>query len=372
MIWSIPALQDTTIYQSDPYRNTGLDQILELHKEGDVTSSDLTESRILIKFNLTPLTAILSENNISINSISASLKLYTVQESELPTTYIIEARPIAVDWKPGAGYQSTPVGTIASTAVTDGATWISTAGLDTATWSGSLAANSQILYYSGSTAGGAIWITGSVASQSFSYNTNDAVSIDITSIVKNWYNGVYTNNGLVLSYNLAAITASNYPETLLQFYSSNTHTVYEPQLYISWTGSITYNTGSMSLLTYEDDPIIYTRNFKGEYLTNKKVRILLGSRAKYPRPAFAQNTTFATMKALPQNSYYQIKDAHTDEIVIAYGEETKISTNANGSYFDFYTTMLYPERYYKFEIKAVFTDITEYFDSVDFTFKVIK
>ena len=102
MIWSTPALQDTTIYQSDPYRNTGLDQILELHKEGDVTSSDLTESRILIKFDLTPLTAILSENSISINSISASLKLHTVQESELPTTYAIEARPIAVDWNPGS------------------------------------------------------------------------------------------------------------------------------------------------------------------------------------------------------------------------------------------------------------------------------
>lgn len=372
MIWSIPALQDTTIYQSDPYRNTGLDQILELHKAGDVTTSDLTESRILIKFDLTTLTGILSENSIDINSISASLKLYTVQESELPKSYTIEARPLSVDWAPGSGYQTTPVGIIASTAITDGATWVSTAGLDTATWSGSLAANSQISYYSGSDAGGGVWFTGSVASQSFSYNTNDPVSIDITSIVKNWYNSVYTNNGLVVSYNLASITASNYPETLLQFYSSNTHTVYEPQLYISWTGSITYNTGSMELLTYDDDPVLYTRNFKGEYLANKKVRVLLGSRARYPRPTFAQNTEFATMKALPQNSYYQIKDAHSDEIVIPYSNETKISTNANGSYFDFYTTMMYPERYYKFEVKTVFDDITEYFDSVDFTFKVIR
>ena len=372
MIWSTPALQDTTIYQKDPYRNTGLDQILELHKQGDITTSDLTESRILIKFDLAPLTSVLTENNITINSISASLKLYTVQESELPRTYTIEARPLSVDWASGAGYQSTPVGIIASTAVTDGATWVSTAGLDSTTWSGSLAANSQILYYTGSAIGGGVWITGSVASQSFSYNSNDAVSIDITSIVKNWYNEVYTNNGLVVSYNLASITASNYPETLLQFYSSNTHTVYEPQLYISWTGSVSYSTGSMDLLTYEDDPIVYTRNFKGEYLAGKKVRVLLGSRARYPRPSFAQNTAFATMKALPQNSYYQIKDAHSDEIIIPYSDETKISTNANGSYFDFYTTMMYPERYYKFEIKAVFNDITEYFDSVEFTFKVIK
>lgn len=372
MIWSIPSLQDTTIYQSDPYRNTGLDQILELHKEGDVSTADFNESRILIKFNLDKLNATLAENNISINSITANLKLYTVQESELPRSYIIEARPISVDWAPGSGYNAISTAEISSTAITDGATWISTAGQGTTTWSASLANNSEILYYTGSTLGGASWITGSVVSQSFSYNTNDPVNIDITSIVKNWYNGVYTNNGLVLSYRLSAITASNYPNTLIQFYSSNTHTVYEPQLYISWTGSIVYTTGSMELLTYEDDPVLYTRNFKGEYLSDKKVRVLLGARAKYPRPSFAQNTVFADMKALPQNSYYQIKDAHTDEIIIAYSNSTKINTNANGSYFDFYTTMMYPERYYKFEIKTVFDDITEYFDSVDFTFKVIK
>ena len=52
MIWSIPTLQDTTIYETDPYRNTGLDQILELRKEGDNSTGDLSESRILIKFDL--------------------------------------------------------------------------------------------------------------------------------------------------------------------------------------------------------------------------------------------------------------------------------------------------------------------------------
>ena len=43
MIWSTPALQDTTIFESDPYRNAGLDQVLELRKAGDVTTADLTE-----------------------------------------------------------------------------------------------------------------------------------------------------------------------------------------------------------------------------------------------------------------------------------------------------------------------------------------
>ena len=53
MIWSTPALLDTTIFESDPYRNAGLDQVLELQKAGDVTTADLTESRILMKFDFT-------------------------------------------------------------------------------------------------------------------------------------------------------------------------------------------------------------------------------------------------------------------------------------------------------------------------------
>lgn len=371
MIWSIPALQDTTIYESDPYRNSGLDQMLELHKQGDVTTSDLTESRILIKFDLTNLSSILSENNISINSVSASLRLYTAQESELPKSYVIEAKPLSTSWENGSGYGTVPSGLIASTAVTDGATWMTTAGLDTTTWSASLAANSQIVFNDQAYPGGGTFITGSTVSQSFAYKTTDSVDINVTDIVKNWYNQVYANNGLVLSFNNAAISSSNYPETLIQFYSSDTHTVFEPQLYISWTGSITYNTGSMELLTYEDSPILYTRAFKGEYLKDKKVRVLLGSRPRYPRPVFTQTSEFAVQKALPQNSYYQIKDAHNEQIIIPYSQYTKINTNANGAYFDFYTTMLYPERYYKFEIKAVFDDVTEYFNATDFTFKIV-
>ena len=92
MIWSIPALQDTTIYESDPYRNTGLDQILEIGKSGTSSGGDLAESRALIKFDLTDLAGMLSDNSISINDISASLRLYTVQESELPQGYVIESK----------------------------------------------------------------------------------------------------------------------------------------------------------------------------------------------------------------------------------------------------------------------------------------
>lgn len=368
MIWSIPALQDTTIYEKDPYRNAGLDQILELRKEGDTATSDLTESRILMKFDISELSTILSQNGISINNISASLKLYVAQEYELPASYTLEARALSSSWANGSGYHYFPAGIQNESSLTDGATWLTTQGTGSAQWTAGNGATTQY----NATAGGGAWFTASVASQSFNYKTQDTINLDVTTIVKNWANNVYPNNGVLIAYKHDNLTGSNIPNTNIQIHSSDTHTVYEPHLYISWTGSIAYNTGSLTQMTYEDDPIVYVRSFKAEFIKDKKNRILIAARPKYPRPNFAQNSAFSGIKALPQNSYYQIKDAHNDQIIIPYSNETKINTNTSGSYFDFYTTMMYPERYYKFEIQANFADFTEYFSSNEFIFKIVK
>lgn len=368
MIWSISALQDTTIYESDLYRNTGLDQVLEIGKSGTSAGGDLAETKALIKFDINSLSNILTDNSISINDISASLRLYTVQESELPQTYTIEAKALAASWSNGVGYASSTAES--ATTATNGATWISTQGSGSSLWSNSLVTGTSMDL--NTTQGGGVWYTSSIASQSFSFKTNDTVDIDVTNIVKGWQNGSLTNNGFIVTLNNAAIKTSNFPNTNIQFYSAETYTVFEPQLYISWTGSFSYNTGSLSVITYEDNPIIYTRNFKSEYNKDVKVRILVASRPKYPRPTFAQNSDFITIKALPATTYYQISDAHNDQVIIPYSNATKISTNTSGSYFDFYTTMMYPERYYKFEIKSVIDGVTEYFNSNDFIFKITK
>lgn len=372
MIWSTPAVQDTTIFESgsNKFRNAGMDQVLELKKHGDYTAGSLTESRILIKFDLSTLNSVLSENNITLNDISASLKLYTVQEFELPQIYTLEAKAIAAPWIGGTGLNTLPARRTNSSSITDGATWITTAGIGTTLWSSISSSGTATEYNQNS--GGGVWHTASIASQSFSFKSNDCIDFNVTNIVKNWQNSVYNNNGLEVSFKHNEITASNYPETLIQIYSSDTHTVYEPHLYINWTGSITYNTGSLSELIYEDEPIMYVRSFRGEYTKDTKVRILIGTRPKYPKPTFTQNSIFTIQKALPKESYYQIKDAHNNNIIIPYSNSTKINTNTSGSYFEFYTTMLYPERFYKFEVKAIFNGITEFFNANEFTFKITK
>lgn len=368
MIWSTPTLQDATIYEMDPYRNTGLDQILELRKQGDSTTSDLKESRILIKFDLDTLSSVLTSNSISINDVTASLKLFTVQESALPKSYSIQAKLVADEWENGSGYLTYPAGLITQTAVTDGATWNAVAGTGSLNWVDTSTVSAEYEY--ATTSGGGTWYTASLASQTFSFKTADAVSINVTDAVTSLYNGDFSNNGFLVSFNYNDITASLYPTTTIQFYSSETTTVYEPQLFIEWAGTQTYSIGSLTASTYEDSPIIYTRNFKGEYPVNTKNRILIATRDKYPRRTFGQNSDFSTIKALPANTYYQIRDAHNDQIIIPYSSGTKVNSNTSGAYFDFYSTMMYAERYYKFELKVEFDDITEYFSSNDFIFKI--
>lgn len=386
MIYSIPILQDTTIYESDPYRNTGLDQILELRKEGDISTSNLLESRILIKSDLSSISGILSSNSISINDISASLRLYTVQESNVPRTYTIEVRPIAVDWQNGTGYYSFPqtghlanqssttigysVGLVPSYDHTDGATWMQTAGTGSTTWSSSLSVSSSMLYNS-SSIGGGLWITGSVCSQSFSPRQSSNIDIDITSIVRSWLTGSMTNNGLILSFKNSEISSSNYPNTLIQFYSAETHTVNEPHLYLYWTGSYTYSSGSATVAVRSDSPVIYTKYFPREFQQDKKIRIDIGARPRYPRQSFQQNSVFSIEKALPEETYYQIIDAHSSEIIIPYSQFTKVNTISGSSYFEFYTTMLHCERYYKFELRSNYSGVIEYYNSNDYIFKIV-
>lgn len=374
MNWSTPVLQDTTIYEVDPYRNAGLDQILELKRDSLTLTGSIAESRILMKFDLSTLSSVLTENGVGINNVTANLKMFTVQESELPTTYTIEAKALASDWGNGTGYTLLPVGIIPSTYDTDGATWLSTAGTGSITWLSvsSSTSGTEMVNNRTDITGGGTWYTASVASQSFTYKSTDSVSINVTDIVTNWYNNVYTNNGFLISFKHDNLTGSNVPDTNVQFYSAETNTVYQPQLYISWTGSMVYNTGSLSVLTYSDNPVIYQIAPRKELQVDSKMRVLLGSRVKYPRPVFTQNSAFSTLKLLPSASYYQIVDAHSNDIIIPYSEFTKLNTNTEGSYFDFYTTMMYPERYYKFEIKSTLSGVTTYFKSNDFIFKIVK
>jgi hypothetical protein len=87
MIYSIFATEDATLYEATASLNTGNDAILEVSKVGDISGSQLAtnnlfNSRALIKFNLTSISASVSDGTIS-TDFKAYLNLYTVEAKEL-------------------------------------------------------------------------------------------------------------------------------------------------------------------------------------------------------------------------------------------------------------------------------------------------
>ena len=117
MIWSLLPYKDTTLYEKDETRNSGLDQINELRLEQ--VDSNYYESRILMSFDTNKIGSYLTTNNINIGDISASLNMRVVQAYELPFKYEIGVRPAAQDWINGTGY-------ITGNRISNGSTWETT------------------------------------------------------------------------------------------------------------------------------------------------------------------------------------------------------------------------------------------------------
>lgn len=374
MIWSVPAIQDATIYEGDPNRNTGLDEILEIQAGTNTDTNELNESRILVKFDLSTLDSILSTNNVTINTVTASLVLRTVQSSQLPTSYTLRAYPVGDSWANGSGYTTYPSGIVPSTYTTDGVTWNTVNGTGTKTWIDAAVTSSSTTSYN-VTPGGGDWVNVSPNTASFIFKKDDNVNIDISSIVKSWYSGSYTNNGVLVKFYLDPTNpVFDSGMSKIQLYSAETHTVYQPQLILGWPSN-SYVSASVSA-SFVDDIVIYTTGYRSEYKQNSKIRIKLGARLRYPRPSFSQNSSFSTLLTLPQNTRFQIRDSHSNEIIIPHSTNTLLTSTTSGSYFDFYSTMLYAERYYTFELIIFYenstTGLSETISSTEFQFKIIQ
>ena len=102
------------------------------------------------------------------------------------------------------------------------------------------------------------------------------------------------------------------------------------------------------------------------------------TRKRFPDRTFVTSSNYLDTQYLPAASYYSLRDAETDEVVIPFDTSyTKLSADSEGMYFDLWMEGLQPERYYKFEIriasgsKNVSDQIVNYYDD-NFTFKVTR
>lgn len=373
MIHTIYSQKDATIYSKTASLNTGLDQILELSRAVESTSSVHT-SRILMKFDLAAVSASIVAGNIATSSRYYAV-LSTLDATELQDPFTLNAFPISESWDSGTGKKHhEPI-------TSDGVTWqhrtktlLNTKSWATSSWNVGVTGS----YYSSSMAsssrGGGTWYTGSgyVASQSFNLSSTTLdTKIDITDMVNKWLNGTIPNEGFILMRS-GSEEFSLTRNSSIKYFSGNSHTIYIPKLQIAWDDS-TFTTGSLSAQTNEDI-ILYTKNLNKHIKIDSKVKIRVRGRERFPTITYSTGSNYLDIKYLPTSSYYSVKDVVTDETVIDFDDNyTKLSSDASGNFFNFWASGFQPERYYKFvfKVKRLNPDTTEYFDN-NYSFKVVR
>lgn len=370
--------KDTTLYESYPDYNTGLDEIIEIGKRIGNDGDTLLKSRGIVKFDMNEITSTLSTYGKTINDCKFVLNLYTSHAKNLPSSYTLNAKLLAQDWINGTGYLSN--------LTTDGASWSGSAsgsawqsgsisqlgpqiGTSTLRLSGSGAGGNWI-YQSGSVAQGSSSI-GLVSSESFSYRTTD-VNMDVTDAIKIWVSGsssaTIPNYGFLLQFS-DADEINDTVQGYIRYFSRDTHTIYVPRLTMYFdTGS--FATGSLTAANL-DSYVVYTQT-QPQYKDTEIAKIRIYARDKYPQKSPTNLFPIETIKYLPSSSYYAVYDAQTDEAIIPYDNiYTKVNCDSTSNYVYLDMNGFMPERYYRLELKIVDGFMTKYIDDQIY-FKVIR
>lgn len=352
MYYFVTASKDSTIYLQQPGQNTGRDEILEISKIYYGNLKDI--SRSLIKFDTSPLSQSIATGEVTMSS--AELILTECESSEIANEYTLYAYPVSQSWDVG-------IGTRFDTITTDGVSW------NTRKTSTNWLVGSASLESSGSYNGkGGMWYTGSVASQVFNDESSDII-MDVSQSLSSWIGGSIPNEGFILKHD-----SSKENDTVdygqLKFFSRETNTIYQPKVRIGWDDSI-FVTGSLTALTADDIHITFKR-LKTRYKVGSKPEIRVFGREKYPLKTYANEYAYTDVYYLPNSSYYQVKDRITDEVIVPFGDYTKLSCDSNGNYFKLNLTNWEYNRDYYIEIKIDRDGVIEYFEDKDLTFTIEK
>ena len=394
--YSIFPEKDTTIY-SHPDRinmNTGKDEILELVEEKATTGEIYYTSRILIKFKNTDLRDVIENKltgiakEVTANTCEVSLNLFSGENKSLTSDHTIIAFPLSQSWEEGTQrYDANPpFTTTGSFQAANGATWIHRNRSTGSAWTSSNAEfDSTFALASGSysnQAGGGIWHIGSAfrSEATFLAEDNLDLSLDVTTMIQKFSSSFYDdspsyptgipNHGFIVK-KLRAVEEDGFGFGELQYFSSDTHTIYPPKLTFKWDDS-TYNQIAGSTTLQSGEIFLSLYNSKQEFQRKSKQRFRLTTRKRYPDRTFTTESNYLDIQYLPATSYYSVRDAETNEVIIPFDTEyTKLSADSEGMYFDLHMEGFQPERYYKLLFRSDNTEGIQVYDE-DYSFKIVR
>jgi hypothetical protein len=354
-------IKDSTIYSRHPERNTGVDQILELTKICSGSAVDdlvgqyefwenTYNSRILIDFDLSDISASISSNNVRNPEFYLTLK--ATEAVHIPLAYTLYAHPISASWVNGTGYYNN------NAEVTNGVSWLYRDG----TLAGHAWSTAGGDYYSGS---------GFVSSQSFNYQKPD-VHMNVTTTVRKWLSGSISQYGFLLKHS-SSLENDDTVLGSIKFFSNDTHTIYVPRLEAYWDSHENSGTSSINEVSL-DNSTIYIKNLRDSYQEGEIAKLRIGCREKYPTIMYVTSSNYTITKRVPATTYYQIKDEVTEEILVPYHMDgTKVSCDSEGNYILIDMNTFLPERFYRITFKLVNSNSTEVrFIDQNFIFKVIR
>ena len=106
--------------------------------------------------------------------------------------------------------------------------------------------------------------------------------------------------------------------------------------------------------------------------SNSKVKIRVKGRDMFPYKTFGTTFGYDQAKYLPSGStYYQIEDYITNEIIVPFGDYSKLSCDSTSNYFNLDTSTYAADRVYRLKIKILQNGITDIIDD-KLTFKIVE
>jgi hypothetical protein len=352
MYYFITSSKDATLYLQQPSQNTGRDEILEVSKTYYGNLKDVAHT--LIKFDTDTLSSKISSGEVTMSE--ATLLLRECESDEVPLDYTIYANIVSGSWEMGIGTRFDDI-------TSDGVSWKQRN--NNVEWLD----DDYATGVTGSLNGyGGTWFTGSESTQSFSYESTD-ISMDVSASLNEWISGTYSNEGFILRHSSVFENDTNdYGQ--LKFFSKETNTIYQPKIRIGWDDS-SFTTGSLTELS-EDDIKVTFKRLKSTYKVNSKPKVLVFGRELYPLKTYTNEFAYNDVKFLPSTTYYQVKDAITDEVIIPFSNYSKVSCDSNGNFIRLNLENWETNREYYIEIKVDRDGVVEYFSDKDLTFLVEK
>jgi len=260
-IYKIFPEKDATIFSDNPYKNSGISEILDLSNGiSDFYIDTPAANRIVIKFSDDDINEVVS-NYIGNIPFSASLKMYLSDASTIPAKFSLNLFAVSGAWDMGTGrIDDTPI-------ITDGVSWLNRT-TDLLWLTSSYSAGSTGSFIT-SSMGGGTWYTSFIATQSFHERDDLNINFDVSSIVNSYVSKSIVNDGFIIKNDSSV--EFNSQSYKLTYFSVDTNTIYPPCLELKWNDSIyTPDTGSMSMIG--KNSVFTIGNNKGKYNKNEIVR----------------------------------------------------------------------------------------------------